>query len=412
MNRLALLILLVVAAAAALGMAIAQNSGYVLVAYQGFRFEASLWSTLALLATLWALFYGLRFLLGVFLGSIGLVNPWSGLHRSRRARVSSEQGFFDLQEGRWAPAQKHLQRAAEQSEQPLMFYLGAAQAAQQLGQSEEADALLERALDSQPKAELAVALAHAELQAARGDQAAALETLQIMHKRYPAQQQVLRKLVQRYQASADHSALLGLLPQLHKSKALAPQELANLEVQSWLGRLQAAAAQGTNALQSVNEAWQQISTSLHRQPELLLTYCEVLLRLGADDEAETLLRKAIKSGYDARLVRLYGLSHSRDSGKQLQVAEGWLVQQPKDPLLLLSLGRLCLRCELWGKARDYLEASVVLQPDAENCAELARLLAHQGEVGRSNQLFQQGLELMGQTLPALPQPSEGKQSGR
>lgn len=412
MNRLALLILLVVAAAAALGMAIAQNAGYVLVAYQGFRYEASVWATLALLATLWGLFYGLRFLLGVFLGSVGLVNPWSGLHRSRRARASAEQGFVDLQEGRWASAQKHLQRAAQDAEQPLMYYLGAARAAQQLGQSEQADALLEQALNRQPKAELAVALAHAELQAARGDQAAALETLEVMHKRYPGHQQVLRELVQRYRASVDHASLIGLLPQLHKSKALAPQELAELEVQAWQDRLQAAGAEGANALESVSQSWQQISSALHRQPELLLSYCETLHRLGADDEAEQLLRIAIKSGYDSRLVRLYGVLSSKDSGKQLQLAEGWLAQQPKDPLLLLSLGRLCLRCELWGKARDYLEASVVLQPDAENCAELARLLARMGDVGRSNQLFQQGLELMGQALPALPQPAEAKLAGR
>jgi HemY protein len=143
----------------------------------------------------------------------------------------------------------------------------------------------------------------------------------------------------------------------------------------------------------------------------LLGYCEALHRLGADDEAESLLRKALKQGYDARLVRLYGQLRSKDSAKQLQLAEGWLQQQPKDPLLLLSLGRLCLSCELWGKARDYFEASLLLQPDAENCAELARLLARLGDVGRSNQLLQQGLELMGQALPELPQPVEGSRSG-
>ena len=411
MNRLALLILLVVAVAAALGMAIAQNAGYVLVAYQGFRFEASLWATLALLAAICAVFYGLRFLLGLVLASHGLVNPWSGRNRHRRARLSAEQGFVDLQEGRWSKAQKHLRRAAEGSEQPLMYYLGAARAAQQLGQSEEADALLERALDNQPKAELAVALAHAELQAARGDQAAALETLEVMNKRYPGHNQILSQLLQRYRDSADHSALLGLLPQLHKSKVLAAQELASLEVQTWQGRLQTAATQDTNALQAVQEAWQQVSSSVRRQPELLLAYCTALHRLGADDEAEGLLRKAIKSDYDARLVRLYGLLRSKDSTKQLQQAEGWLVQQPKDPVLLLSLGRLCLSCELWGKARDYLEASLLLQPDAESCAELARLLNHLGEVERSNQLFQQSLELTGQALPALPQPSQSKQLG-
>jgi HemY protein len=291
-----------------------------------------------------------------------------------------------------------------------MYYLGAARAAQKQGHSEAADALLERALDNQPKAELAVALTHAELQAERGDQAAALETLEVMHKRYPGHHQVLGQLVQRYRDSADHSALLGLLPQLHKSKVLDAQELAALEMQSWQGRLQAA-AQDANALQAITEAWQQVSASGRRQPELLLSYCTELHRLGADDEAESLLRKAIKSAYDARLVRLYGLLHSKDTSKQLQQAEGWLVQQPKDPVLLLSLGRLCLSCELWGKARDYLEASMLLQPDAENCAELARLLNHMGDVERSNQLFQQGLELTGQALPALPQPSKNQRPG-
>ena len=377
MNRLALLILLVVAAAAALGMAIAQDAGYVLLAYEGFRFESSLWATLGLIAVVWAVFFGLRLLLGLLLNSVGLVNPWSGRNRSRRVRLSAEQGFLDLQEGRWARAQRHLRRAAEGSEQPLMYFLGAARAAQQLGQSEEADVLLERALDSQPKAELAVALAHAELQTARGDVAGALETLRAMRQRFPGHHQVLR-------------------------------ELAELELQVWQWRLQDAAQDGITQLAN---AWQQVSASLRQQPELLRVYGEQLHRLGADGEAETLLRKAIKLNYDVSLVRLYGLLRGEQPLKQLQAAEAWLTQQPKDPVLLLCLGRLCLRCELWGKARDYFEASLILQADAETCAELARLLARLGDVGRSNQLLQQGLELLGHTLPALPQPSAVMHAG-
>ncbi|MBF7730141.1 heme biosynthesis HemY N-terminal domain-containing protein [Pseudomonas sp. N040] len=411
MNRLALLLLLVVAGAAALGMAIAQNAGYVLVAYQGFRFEASLWATLGLVAAVWALFYGLRFLLGLLLGSIGLVNPWSGRNRSRRARLSAEQGFMDLQEGRWVRAQRHLLRAAEGSEQPLMYYLGAARAAQQLGKSAEADALLERALNRQPRAELAVALAHAELQVTRGDRAAARETLQAMQQRYPEHHQVLRELAWLYRDSRDFSALLGLLPQLRKSKALSTQELSTLELQTWQGRLDEVAQEGGDTLQALNAAWQQVSASLRQQPELLLGYAGQLHRLGADAEAEQLLRKAIRLNYDARLVRLYGLLRGSDALQQLHTAEGWLPQQPKDPLLLLSLGRLCLSAGLWGKARDYFEASLVLQPAAESCTELARLLGRLGEVERSHQLYQQGLELLGQALPALPLPPLGKLAG-
>ena len=47
MKRLYVIVFLVIAAAAALGLAIAEHSGYVLIAYKSFRYESSLWATLA-----------------------------------------------------------------------------------------------------------------------------------------------------------------------------------------------------------------------------------------------------------------------------------------------------------------------------------------------------------------------------
>jgi len=43
MKRLYVIVFLVIAAAAALGLAIAEHSGYVLIAYKSFRYESSLW---------------------------------------------------------------------------------------------------------------------------------------------------------------------------------------------------------------------------------------------------------------------------------------------------------------------------------------------------------------------------------
>jgi HemY protein len=63
-----------------------------------------------------------------------------------------------------------------------------------------------------------------------------------------------------------------------------------------------------------------------------------------------------------------------------------------------------LQNRVWDKAREYLEASLAQSRSAAACAELARLLAHQGDISRSNQLFQEGLGLLEQHLPALPLP--------
>jgi len=408
MKRLYVIVFLLIAAAACIGLAIAEDAGYVLIAYKSFRYESSVWATLALIVVLWLLIWGLKLLVELVTASTGLVNPWSRRNRSRRVQIAIEQGQMDLAEGRWASAQKHLARAAEAERQPLLFYLGAARAANELGHYEESDKLLERALQRQPQAELAIALSHAQLQVDRADTDGALNTLQAMHERHPHNVQVLRQLQRLHQQRGDWTALIRLLPELRKDKVLPAKELAELESRAWGQNLNLAAqreTEGEAALQSLQRAWQQLTSAQRQEPALVLAYAEQLRQLGAQGEAEEVLRGALKRSYDSHLVRLYGLLRGKDPVKQLQTAEGWLKAHPADPSLLLTLGRLCLQNSLWGKARDYLEGSLKLQRNPEACAELARLLAQLGETDRSNQLFQEGLNLLDERLLALPLPA-------
>ena len=211
-----------------------------------------------------------------------------------------------------------------------------------------------------------------------------------------------------YEQQGEWSELLGLLPELRKNKALAESELLDLERRAWRARLavagQSGLAAGEAALQPLTQAWQQLSKAQRQESSLLLAYAEQLRTLGAEPEAEEVLRTALKRQYDASLVALYGTLRGNEPKAQLQAAEGWLKQQPDDPQLLLALGRLCLQNRLWDKARDYLEASLARSRSAAACAELARLLAHQGDISGSNQLFQEGLGLLEQPLPTLPLP--------
>ena len=411
MKRAYLILFAVIVVAALIGVAISEHSGYVLIAYQNFRYESSLWATLALLVVIWLVVFLLRALFNLLTASGGVVNPWSRYNRSRRVQLAIEHGQMDLAEGRWASAQGHLQRAAEAERQPLLYYLGAARAANELGRYEDCDNLLERALERQPQAELAIALSHAQLQQDRGDIDGALVTLQAMHDRHPHNAQVLRQLQRLYQQRGDWPALIRLMPELRKDKVLPPSELAELERRAWGENLTLAAQRGEEGeagLQSLNKAWQQLTSAQRQEPPLVLAYAEQLRQLGADAEAEEVLRTALKRDYNSHLARLYGLLRGRDPARQLQTAEGWLKSHPDDPSLLLTLGRLCLQNSLWGKARDYLESSLGQQRNPETCAELARLLAQLGETERSNQLFQEGLGMLDERLLARPLPAVGR----
>ncbi|HSX70261.1 MAG TPA: heme biosynthesis HemY N-terminal domain-containing protein, partial [Pseudomonas sp.] len=403
MIRAVLLLVLVVAAATALGVAVAEHSGYVLIAWKGLRYESSLWVFLLLIALAVLLVWGLRALLRLLLVSGGLVNPWSRRQRGRRQQMAADKGLLDLIEGRWERAERHLSLAAEGARQPLMYYLGAARAAHRQGRIEQRDALLEKALQRQPQAELAIALTHAELQREQGDLDGALDTLQAMRERHPRHHLVLDQLQRTLVERGDWAALMELLPELRKAKVLEGDTLAALERRVWIARLQGAGERGLDqgelALQPLTQAWQQLSSAQRQDAELLLAYATQLRALGAQEEAEEVVRKALKQGYDARLIRLYGKLRGRDAARQLQTAEDLLKQHPQDPQLLLALGRLCLQNGLWGKAREYFEISLEFARDPETCAELARLLASQGDAEQSNRLLQELLTLQGQRLP-------------
>lgn len=411
MKRAYVVLFVLVVAAALIGVAISRHAGYVLISYDAFRYESSIWAALALLVAVLFILWLLRMLIALLTTSGGVVNPWSRRNRSRRVQNAIEQGQMDLAEGRWASAQRNLHRAAEAERQPLLYYLGAARAANEQGRYEDSDNLLERALERQPHAELAIALSHAQLQVDRGDLDGALVTLQAMQERHPHNPQVLRQLQRLYRERGEWHELIRLMPELRKDKVLPAQELAELERRAWGENLSLAAYRVSDSdtvgtgLPSLENAWQQLTSAQRQEPALVLAYAEQLRRLGADVQAEEVLRTAMKRDYNTHLARLYGLVRGADPGKQLQTAEGWLKNHTDDAGLLLTLGRLCLQSSLWGKARDYLESSLRLERSPEACAELARLLAQLGETDRSNQLFQEGLGLLDERLLARPLPA-------
>jgi len=87
----------------------------------------------------------------------------------------------------------------------------------------------------------------------------------------------------------------------------------------------------------------------------------------------------LRRNWSDDLINLYGRLKGNRADEQLLMAEGWLQERPNNPELLLALGRLSLRNQLWGKAREYFEASINLKRKQETAGELCRLYAHLGQ---------------------------------
>jgi HemY protein len=249
-----------------------------------------------------------------------------------------------------------------------------------------------------------VALTRAELQLRGGRPQEALATLAPLQQSAAKHPQVLKLLQESYSALRDWPNVLQLLPQLRRLKVLTREQVAALEAQVTASLFEELRAQ--RQLENLRLRWQKLPRSLERNAEIVAQYTRGLAELGAAAEAEHILRQHLKRDWSEPLVALYGTIAGSDAARQLAHAEQWLAQHPGSAALQLSLGRLAIRNELWGKARDYFEASLNLAEDPQACAELGQLLARLGQHERSSQYYARGLAFcVGGAVPGRQLPA-------
>ncbi len=393
MKRLFLAVLATLLIAAVLAAAISSDSGYVLIAFGNYTLETTVWIGLLLLLAIMVVMYVLAMVLyrGQRYGSAW--SRWQRDRSSHRGRRQTLRGLMAFHEGQYARARHLLDRAAEVSDQPLLNHLMAARASSVLGDREQTQVYLHRAERSGARHLLAFALTKAELLLAQEQYDDAWETLQLVRKQARRNPVLLRLMKDVCVAKQDWSELLRQLPDLRRYRVLPEQEIEALETRAAVNLL---GTRDNASADTLRSRWAQLPKSAQRQPGALAAYAQALLNAGATDNAEQLLRAFLKRDWSETLVDLYGRIDSSDPARQLATAESWRVDHTHDATLLRTLGRLSLRNQLWGKAREYFDNSLQIENHPETCAELGRLLIQLGQPDRGAACFERGL------LAALP----------
>lgn len=393
--RFGLLLLVALALGAVAAHWLLGDQGYVLVDVRGWTLETSV---PGLLIALIALYLLVR-LIAWTIRAPRHVGQVVGELRSRRAQRHLDNAFAAIAEGQWRRGERLLGRAAR-GPASLAGYLSAARAAQEQEAPERRDEWLRLAYEADPGAAPAVLLTQAELQLEHEQFEQALATLQQLETVTPGHPRGLALRARVLEHLSDWAGLEALLPQLRSRKALGPEALQGLEIR--VGRARLASATDAAGLDAI---WQGLGRDLRRHPEVLESYARAALGIGAAKQAEVVLRKALKSHWSPALVAVYGRLDTGDPSAQLATAEKWLNERPEDSELLLACGRLCLKNQLWGKARSYLETSLAIRPSPETWQIYGELLVQLGESGAASEAFRQGLAAASGTAPALAAPS-------
>lgn len=388
MKRL-LIFLILLTGSIYFGVQLKHDPGYLLIAYQAKTIEMPLWFGFVVMLLVFCLFYALIRIL-LFFARLGEKFFFKrDQNRIRRSIHLTHQGLIQSAEGYWKIAEKNLLRGAKYSKTPVINYLAAARAAQEQGAYARRDEYLKIAYQRAPHAKEAISMTSAQLQLNQQQHEQSLTTLHQLRDFAPKNIHTLKLLQQTYVELKEWQKLAALLPEIEKRHLLEPQKLNDLAIRTYSELLRGSAQ--SNNIATAHQLWRHIPRKYHNNVLLIADYAKILIANHEDAEALSLLRDALKHNFDDELIILYGLTKSTKPNKQLEIAEKWLETHKNNPNLLLTLGRLCARMQLWGKARSYLSASLGSANKPETYAELAQLLERLGEHALASDYYRQGL---------------------
>lgn len=380
--------LLVVAVTVALTLVALRDPGYLLLAYGHWTLEVTLVVALLLLAAVFAASHWALLSVYKVRALPRRTRLWRNKRQQSKAASYLSTGLVELAEGRWQDAEKNLLRFADESESPLLNFLAAARAAHGQGAYDRRDKYLKQAIQAMPTADIAVGLTQAEMQLQHGQLEQALASMEHLKRIAPKHHYVIKLLVGVYEQLRDWNNMLAHLSQLRKTSMYTEDQYHQLEKRAYLGSLNDCAdGQNSSKLLSL---WEHLPKHLKNDAGMIQRYVQKLMGLGEGFHAEPVVRHALEHQWDESLAELYGIIPG-DTQTQLKNAEKWLQQHGQDAQLQLSLGRLCLRMEIWGKARQHLETSINLGGGGAAHILLSQLLERLGEPALAGDYLQSGL---------------------
>lgn len=369
------------------------SEGYVLWVVPPWRIEASF--NLYVLAQL-----GLLLLAYLLLRAIANTLSLPGVvsaYRARRARRRDERLAAEalrlLWEGRYSHALKNAEKVVQHGGEQEVGADGTAVGIAALVGFKAAYALRD-------EARLPVWRAHAEAMDAAGwrtarllgeiavaldarDFAGAQAAFDQLGPKERRQISAQRLALRMAQGAGDWAALLRIARQLEKHGALTSEQARPICLRAYHGMLDTLQDDPRQLLRT----WRGMSAADRQDLRLARRAARALSAAGACAESARLIEDYLDERWESMLLEEYAACEGGDVLGRIAQCEKWLHGHQNDGMLLLTLGRLCVLRQLWGKAQSYFEASLAVMPECAVHLELARLFDRLERVDAANRHY-------------------------
>ncbi|WBS04777.1 heme biosynthesis protein HemY [Pseudoduganella sp. SL102] len=345
--------------AAAIGIAVTAryNPGNVVLFYPPYRMDLSLNFFVVLQVLLFVLLYAVVRAVRATAKMPARVAEYRQRKRERDGNKGLRDALKALFEGRFGHAEKAALRAADLPENAGVAALIGARAAHRMRQNARRDQWLARVADD-PAMKTARLMTMTELLVDDHQPEAALAAVRELNASGTRHIHALQWSLKAEQQAKNWPEVLRLVRSLDKHRALHPALSARLRELAYEDLL----SDKAHDAESIMRVWSTIPTVDRVKPFVACRASSALNARGLHDEARQVAEEALKANWDERVVRAY-----RDAAApagsaallaQIEHCEAWLLERPNDAELALTLGSLCLKQKLWGKAQRYLEQAL------------------------------------------------------
>jgi HemY protein len=386
------------------------DPGYLLIALGDTTFETSLF---ALLVAVIVLYLIIKLILIVF----HWINPWHLIrfgrnykeHLRAKSRSKTIEGLLYFTRGSWESSYNLLKKGMKDPDASVVNYLAAAYAAHQQGNKDAWMNCLETAENKYPTARSTINSLKAQLLFKSNQLEQCVAVLQLMKTSSLNDASLLQLLKDVYLKLNDWEQLEKLLPALEKNSVIDGREAQLRRLKVNMENLYRISNQRVNFSDTeisaqLEKAWNK-GTALYKHDEKIVKhYADLLFKLDQKEEAGKAIEVALNKSWSDELIKRYGELDFGTPHRQLLIAESWIQNRPGNARLLVALGRLAMRNELWGKAREYFYTSIEISSTAEAHGELARLLKCLGEEKLADEHQEKFVQGVGAELPNLPMP--------
>ncbi|MBL8497228.1 heme biosynthesis protein HemY [Nitrosomonas sp. JL21] len=384
--KLIIWLLALFAAAVAVTLAAKYATGHASIVMPPYQLELSLEHFIIGVVAAFFVFYILvRLILGIF--------GYSQHYRHKKTDTTLLSGLKSYFEGNYAKAQKNAATALKLTDSPIITAISAviaARSAHELDDTKARDQYIDTALRKAPAEKSLSLMAKADFLLSEGNHQEALETLHGLYANGGLQPSSALQLELKAQQQANNwDAVLELANILAKRQSTNQALVKKLKHDAQLENIK---RKGTD-LHTLNHYWQSLAPLEKMDSKVAAAATRAYIALGSCSTAHQIIEQNVPVTWDNELIELYAECLDYHVNRQIECAEVWLKSHPNNAQLLLTLGKLCTHCELWGKAQNYLEASLSVEPGQKAHFALAQLNEKLGKHELAMDHYNKGLEL-------------------